>query len=1075
MRRAALAAVAVLAALLLGAVALLGGVVAISRGWQRDRLRGAAETALARELATEVAIGALEGPLVPDLVARELRIGPATSPTLEIRELRVAWDPRASAAERRLVIRSVAVRGVRLAAARDADGRMHAPGLLAEDPDAPPFALPVPLGIDRVSLADLELRLELRDSVGPGELAAAGRAELGPVRWPEEGGDPLQGSAVADLVASGSARRWLETAHLEVARDAAGFRIEADAALAPALGRLALRARGDALDAVEIERVRLAGGEAPPLELVRPTVVRREAERFAVEDLEIRSGDQSLTLSGAIGGGRFDGLRAVVRDLDASLASRLAGAPGLGGRLSGEVSLDGEIARPSGSARIAWREPHVDGWSGEQIDAEARWEPRSASLRASVARSGHKELLLELGLPLAADGGLPWWEQLRKGDPAALPSSLRLVVRAERLDLEALSRWLPERVRAVRGALTGELSIAGGPRPRAEGGLSVEGLGLDLVGLQRPIEGARARLEIAPDPAGIRIERFEGSAPGIDVEASGALGLAGPADLTLRARIADLEGFATAHGATSPAPGALEAQLLLDGEWRRPELRGSVSWREATPAALGPSRIEVELASKGAWLDGDLRIWQGERLAARGELRHPYPEWSELGAAPLAGPGAELALRAEDLELATLAPLVGRRVRDLHGRVDARVTVRGGAERPSLEGALVARDAGFRVPVLRQTFEPIEASLRFRDDLLTLERIRVGREGAHAQIDGTLQLDASLRPRSADLEIAFEHFPASRSAVLTTDLSGRAHLEGPLDAPKLHGSLALSDVRVRLADAEDPALREIRVIASDAARREAGELREGPRGPTAFDRAEIDLELSVPRNSWVRGQGANVELAGALELDKAPFDAPRLSGDVEALRGTYRFQGRRFDVRRGTVTFDGAAKPDPLLDIEARHRVRDVVVVVTLGGRLSDPKVRLSSEPELPEDDVLAYLLFGRPSSELTAAGGSQQQLQAAAGALATGIALGEASSALEELIPIDTFAVDMREDGRSADLSVGKYVTDDLFVTYERRLGSDPIDGVRVHLRLTDHWSVATDAATDSTAGADLIWSFDY
>jgi len=311
--------------------------------------------------------------------------------------------------------------------------------------------------------------------------------------------------------------------------------------------------------------------------------------------------------------------------------------------------------------------------------------------------------------------------------------------------------------------------------------------------------------------------------------------------------------------------------------------------------------------------------------------------------------------------------------------------------------------------------------------------------------------------------------------VLSADVDGRVLLTGPLDAPSVRGALALSGVRVRLADPDDPALREIQVITSDAARGSAPELLEAPLGPSAYDRAAIDLELTVPRGSWVRGQGANLELEGALELDKASSDALRISGDVSALRGTYRFQGRRFDVRRGTVTFDGGVEPDPLLDVEARRRVGDVVVIVTLTGRLSEPIVRLSSEPDLPEDDVLAYLVFGRPARDLRTAGTTPNQLEAAAGAFAAGIALGEASGVLEDLVPIDSFDVEMREDGRSADLSVGKYITDDVFVTYERRLGSDPIDGVRVHLRLGDNWSIATDAATDESAGADLIWSLDY
>jgi len=1074
MRRTAIALVALGSAALVAALAVAGLGVALSRGWQRERLRAALETALSDVLGADVAIGALEGPLVPSLRIRNLRIGPPNARSLALESLSIEWDPAVSWDSREIAIRSLVLEGARIFATRDESGRLRAPGLLPDGPGAR-FALPLPLRVERTALERLRLRVAWQQAGEPAELRAEGRGGIGAFRWPADGRNAPTASIAIDVASGGAARRWLETAHLEASHEAGRVRVVADAALAPALGSLALRARSDAQGALEILDLRLDGGAYPPLALARPTLVRRDGERFVVQELEIRSARQSLLLTGAISPERFDALRLVARDLDASLVARLAGASGIEGRFSGEATLDGPLARPSGRARVAWLTPQLDGWLAERIDAAAEWDERSAGIEADVVRGGRRELSLELALPLGDAAAGPWWERWRGGENLALPSQLRLVLRAHGLALEAFSRWLPERVRALRGELSGELSVRGGTQPRARGDLALAGLGIDLEGMPRPIEGARARLELGPDPAGLRIERLDVDVPELHVEASGALGLGGPRGLVLRAQVADLEALASAHGLERVVPGSLDAQLRLDGAWRHPSLAGSLVWRDPAPGLAGPSRVDIELATQGDWLSGDLGIWQDERIAARGELRHPYPEWSALDRTALAGPGSQLVVRAEDFELARFAPLLGRRVRDLRGRVDAAVTVRGGAGRPSLEGTLRAREVSLRVPALRQTFEPIEAELAFGDDALRVRRLRIGREGARAEITGSLRLDASLRPRSADLELAFERFPVSRSTLLRADLGGRARIEGPLDAPSLRGALALSDVRVHLAESGDPALREIRVITRDAARDTAPALREAPRGPSAFDRATIDLELTVPRNSWVRGQGANIEASGTLQLDKAPFDALRISGEVDALRGSYRFQGRRFDVQRGTVTFDGGAQPDPLLDIEARRRVSNVVVIVALSGRLSEPIVRLSSEPELPEDDVLAYLFFGRPARDLKAAGTTQQELEAAAGSFAAGIALGEASGVLEDLVPIDTFDVEMREDGRSADLSLGKYVTDDLFVTYERRLGSDPVDGVRLHLRLGDNWSIATDAATDESAGVDLIWSLDY
>ena len=88
--------------------------------------------------------------------------------------------------------------------------------------------------------------------------------------------------------------------------------------------------------------------------------------------------------------------------------------------------------------------------------------------------------------------------------------------------------------------------------------------------------------------------------------------------------------------------------------------------------------------------------------------------------------------------------------------------------------------------------------------------------------------------------------------------------------------------------------------------------------PGAFDALQLDVHLTVPNDLVVRaselrapgspiGLGAlNVTLGGDLWATKVPWDQVRLVGVVNTVRGTYDFQGRRFDILRdGTVRFDG--------------------------------------------------------------------------------------------------------------------------------------------------------------------------
>lgn len=85
-------------------------------------------------------------------------------------------------------------------------------------------------------------------------------------------------------------------------------------------------------------------------------------------------------------------------------------------------------------------------------------------------------------------------------------------------------------------------------------------------------------------------------------------------------------------------------------------------------------------------------------------------------------------------------------------------------------------------------------------------------------------------------------------------------------------------------------------------------------------------------------------------------------------RGTFSVAGTTLTFTRGRVGFDGAGlsgRIDPSLDFVAESTAGNVTARLGVGGYASAPKITLSSTPELPPDEVLAYLLFRRSAKEL--------------------------------------------------------------------------------------------------------------
>ena len=214
-------------------------------------------------------------------------------------------------------------------------------------------------------------------------------------------------------------------------------------------------------------------------------------------------------------------------------------------------------------------------------------------------------------------------------------------------------------------------------------------------------------------------------------------------------------------------------------------------------------------------------------------------------------------------------------------------------------------------------------------------------------------------------------------------------------------------------------------------------------------------------------------MKGNARIASRPGEALRVFGEGEVVNGTYTLQGRRFQVRRGSVRLVGDRELDPVLDVEARLPTGDIVAIVDVTGRLSSPIVRLRSEPERSEQDVLAYLLFGRPADEV---GASQSgAMDAAAARLVAGVAERELRELLGDAMPVDSIEIGADDEGNTSELGFGKYLQPNLYLRYVHVLGDEPADRVGVEYRVNDLISVGSSVSTTGDAGLDLILRHDF
>jgi len=273
-----------------------------------------------------------------------------------------------------------------------------------------------------------------------------------------------------------------------------------------------------------------------------------------------------------------------------------------------------------------------------------------------------------------------------------------------------------------------------------------------------------------------------------------------------------------------------------------------------------------------------------------------------------------------------------------------------------------------------------------------------------------------------------------------------------------------------------------------------------PAEPGFFDAAEIDVKVVVPDTLIVRGRdirppgGApiglgdvNATFGGDIRAQKAPGGAIVLVGEVRTVRGTYDFQGRRFEIQRdGRVRFEGLTPIDPALDITALRVISGVEARVQVGGTVRKPELTLTSSPPLPEADILSLIVFNQPSNQLGE--GQQVSLAQRASALATGFVASKLASSLGKALDLDIFEIEAAPEGagQGAAVTVGEQVGQRLFVKLRQGVGAaDQTSQLIVEYQLLDFLRLETTVSQGSATrsllrrvegtGLDLIFFFSY
>jgi translocation and assembly module TamB len=235
----------------------------------------------------------------------------------------------------------------------------------------------------------------------------------------------------------------------------------------------------------------------------------------------------------------------------------------------------------------------------------------------------------------------------------------------------------------------------------------------------------------------------------------------------------------------------------------------------------------------------------------------------------------------------------------------------------------------------------------------------------------------------------------------------------------------------------------------------------------------------------------NLTVGGDLRIRKAPGDQVRLIGTIETVRGTYEFQGRRFElVRGGQLRFVGETEINPFLDVSATRMIPNTGVEarIHITGTAKAPELQLSSNPPLEESDILALIVFNRPVNELGT--GERSSLAATAGGIATGFIAAPLGESIGRALDLDLFEITTttEEGDFGAGVTLGQQIGDRAFLKLRQQFGERSTTEFLIEYQLARFLRLQMSAAPETSgsanrinqrrvekAGIDLIFFFSY
>lgn len=366
----------------------------------------------------------------------------------------------------------------------------------------------------------------------------------------------------------------------------------------------------------------------------------------------------------------------------------------------------------------------------------------------------------------------------------------------------------------------------------------------------------------------------------------------------------------------------------------------------------------------------------------------------------------------------SVLPLMFKEVQSADGAIHGVVHVTGNSSNILANGTVELANGSMQLQSLKKPVTQLKGQLAFRGnhvDITGSTTMGKGNAGLSGNIgwmgSGITSYYGALQMKGIEIAHAF----------YTGPLDGELYIVDKQDMPTLVGAITLHDVVASI--------------------------------PLSFESSDTSIPLGLDLTIDAKD---NVRLYNPLLYDmflqgKVKFEGtvgePKASGKLSVNKGHVKYLKNRFKITEGQAKFvTGSIIPE--LNVRSMANVKNYRISLQAEGPATQMKLKLTSEPNLSERQIISLLTFGRNVGN--ASGVTSEDANALLTSSLQSLAFGYIEDVLQDtlgldLVNITTGSLDGKDsrdlqEKNNFNVTIGKYVVPDLMITLTRGLKNDHV-----------------------------------